>query len=63
LHVHNTDKALPVANRTVHNILLGPFRRFALTLSDQVIGISKHVLEEFAKSKRVPDEKFIILYY
>lgn len=63
LHIHNTDKALPVGNKTVHNILLKPFRQLALILSDQVIGISQHTLEEFAERKNVPDNKFIILYY
>ena len=63
LQVHNTDKALPVGNRRLHNFLLGPFRKLGLLLSDQVIGISKNTLEEFAKSKKVPDKKFIILYY
>lgn len=63
LQVHNTDKALPVGNRILHNLLLEPFRKLGLFYSDQVIGISKHTLEEFAKSKSVPNEKFIILYY
>lgn len=63
LHVHNTDKALPVGNSTLHNLLLGPFRKLALMFSDQVIGISQHTLEDFAKRKNVPDKKFVILYY
>jgi glycosyltransferase involved in cell wall biosynthesis len=63
LHIHNTDKALPVGNRILHNLLLGPFRMLALILSDQVIGISKNTLEDFAGRKNVPDKKFIILYY
>lgn len=63
LQVHNTDKALPVGNRILHKLLLEPFRKLGLHYSDQVIGISKHTLEEFAKSKNVPNEKFIILYY
>jgi glycosyltransferase involved in cell wall biosynthesis len=63
LHVHNTDRALPVGNNVLQKILLGPFRALALHFSDQVIGISKHTLEEFAKSSNVPNEQFIILYY
>lgn len=63
LQIHNTDKALPVGNKTIHDFLLGPFRKLALHFSDLVIGISKNVLEEFAKSKNVPNKKFIILYY
>src|SRR5690349_1118654 len=63
LHIHNTDKALPVSNKILHNLLLGPFRRLALMLSDQIIGISQHTLADFANRKNVPDKKFIILYY
>jgi glycosyltransferase involved in cell wall biosynthesis len=63
LHVHNTDKALPVGNRILHNLLLGPFRQLGLLLTDQVIGISRNTLEEFAGRKNVPDKKFNILYY
>jgi glycosyltransferase involved in cell wall biosynthesis len=63
LHIHNTDKALPIGNKTVHNLLLGPFRLLGLMLSDRVIGISRNTLEEFAKGKNIPDGKFIILYY
>lgn len=63
LHIHNTDKSLPVGNKTLHDLLLGPFRKFAIMLSDQVIGISKNTLEQFAKRRNVPDDKFIILYY
>lgn len=63
LHVHNTDRALPVGNRILHNLLLAPFKQLALLFSDQVIGISKNTLEEFAGRKDVPDQKFIILYY
>lgn len=63
LQIHNTDKALPVGNKTLHNLLLGPFRSLGLIFSDQVIGISKNTIEEFSKTGNVPDKKFIILYY
>ena len=63
LQIHNTDRALPVGNKTLHNFLLGPFRNLGLLFSDQVIGISKNTLEEFSKRSDVPDKKYIILYY
>ena len=63
LHIHNTDKALPVGNKTLHNFLLEPFRKLGLIFSDHVIGISKNTIEEFSKVKNVSDKKFIILYY
>src|SRR5688500_15725269 len=58
LHIHNTDKALPVGNKTLHNFLLSPFRSLALLLTDQVIGISRNTLEEFAKRSPVRGKKF-----
>ena len=63
LHVHNTDKSLPVGSSTLHKILLEPLRQLGLHYSDQIIGISKHTLQEFAKSRDVPNKKFILLYY
>ena len=63
LHIHNTDKALPVGNKTLHNILLRPFRNLALLFSDRVIGISENTLEEFSQTGYVQDKKHIILYY
>ena len=63
LQIHNTDKALPVGNKTLHDLLLGPLRNLGLIFSDQVIGISKNTLEEFSKRDNVPHKKFIILYY
>ena len=63
LHIHNTDRALPVGNRVLHNLLLIPFKALALYFSDRVIGISKDTLEDFAGKKNVPNKKYILLYY
>ena len=57
LHIHNTDRALPVGNRVLHNLLLIPFKALALYFSDRVIGISKDTLEDFAGKKNVPNKK------
>ncbi|MBL7698726.1 MAG: glycosyltransferase [Chitinophagaceae bacterium] len=62
LHVHNTDKALPVGNKTVHNLLLRPFRTIGSYLSDTIIGISKNTLAEFTGSEKI-GKRHAILYY
>ena len=63
LHIHNTDRALPVGNRVLHNLLLTPFKALGLYFSNQVIGISRDTLEDFAGKKNAPNKKFILLYY
>ncbi|HUQ66872.1 MAG TPA: glycosyltransferase [Flavitalea sp.] len=63
LQIHNTDKALPVRNKLLHNFLLNPFRRLGLLFSDQVVGISEITLAEFAKSTKMPNKRFVLLYY
>ncbi len=63
LHVHNTDKALPVGNKTVHNLLLRPLRMLGTYLSDTVIGISRDTLKEFTHSNDFSSKKRTLLYY
>lgn len=63
LHIHNTDKALPVGNKTVHNLLLRPFRRLGTSFSDTVIGISKDTLAQFTHSKDFHSKRRTLLYY
>lgn len=63
LQIHNTDKALPVGNRAVHNLLLGPFKKLGSYFSDTIIGISRHTLFEFTGFNRVRASKDEILYY
>lgn len=62
LHVHNTDKALPVGGRTLSKILLPILHKSALWFSDLVIGISKDTLKEFLPSIK-PRYKTAVLYY
>ena len=63
LQIHNTDRALPVGNKTVHNLLLRPFRWLATHFSDTIIGISKNTLEEFIHTKKLDGRKHALLYY
>lgn len=63
LHVHNTDKALPVGNRYLHQLLLNPFKRLGLYFSDTIVGISKDTLTEFVGVKKLSNPKFRLLYY
>jgi glycosyltransferase EpsF len=63
LHIHNTDKELPVGNRVLKCLLLAPLKRLAFGLSDTIVGISKDTLAEFkgkTKNKRI---QFKVLYY
>lgn len=61
LHIHNTDKALPVANKRLHNFLLKPFYLSGKYFSDVVVGISNNTLEEFVG--QVNKKKHTVLYY
>lgn len=63
LHVHNTDKALPVANASLHKLLLRIFRRSAIYFSDTIIGISTDVLQEFLEKQQLKNKSSVILYY
>lgn len=62
LHIHNTDKALPVGNRFLHQMLLGPFKRLGFYFSDLVVGISKEALVEFTGEKKLKSPKFKVMY-
>lgn len=63
LQIHNTDKALPVGNRLLHQMLLGPFRKLGFYFSDLIVGISKDTLFEFAGAKKLKSPKCKVLYY
>lgn len=63
VHVHNTDKALPVANKFLHYILLKIFYFNCLYFSDLIIGISENTLVEFVGFKRLLLPKYKVLYY
>lgn len=63
VHVHNTDKWLPVGNARVRKWLLGPARWLVMNLADQVIGISKDTLSEFIGKSHNRKIKAKVLYY
>lgn len=60
LHIHNNDKVIPVGSSFLRKILLNPFRRIALAMSDIVVGISQNTVSEFVL-KKSDDQK--VLYY
>jgi glycosyltransferase involved in cell wall biosynthesis len=63
LHIHNTDKALPVGNKILHDLLLSPFKSMAIFLSDRIVGISRDTLNEFVGSSHSARKKETLLYY
>lgn len=63
LHIHNTDKSLPVGNVFVRKLLLEPFRRSALYFSDIVVGVSKHALAEFTGAGKRSGPDNTVLYH
>jgi glycosyltransferase involved in cell wall biosynthesis len=63
LHVHNTDKALPVGNALLHKALLGPFKKLGFYFSSTIVGISKNTLQEFVGKYPVRNKDLKILYY
>jgi glycosyltransferase involved in cell wall biosynthesis len=63
LHIHNTDKALPVGNRLMLKMLLPLFRKLGIHFSDLIVGISKDTLFEFMQNDRFRNKKATILYY
>jgi glycosyltransferase involved in cell wall biosynthesis len=63
LHIHNTDKSLPIGNTRLLTLLLGVFRRSAIYFSDLIIGISKDALKEFMKNQKLKSKSSLVLYY
>jgi glycosyltransferase involved in cell wall biosynthesis len=63
LHVHNTDKALPVGNPLLHKMLLNPFRRLAIHYNDAIVGISSDTLNQFVRDKKAGKKDYRVLYY
>jgi glycosyltransferase involved in cell wall biosynthesis len=63
LHIHNTDKHLPVGNVHLQNLLLRPFRALAIFFTDLVLGISKDSLNSFKDNYGGEIPKFELLYY
>jgi len=63
LHIHNNDKGIPVGNRTLYKVLLPIFRWLGLKLSDVVLGISNHTLNDFKMKYSSGKPEFEVLYY
>jgi len=63
LHIHNNDKGLPVGNRFLHKTLLPVFRWTGIKMSDDILGISEHTLNEFRMRYASPGPNFKVLYY
>lgn len=63
LHIHNTDKGLPIGNEKIQKLLLKPFRRLAIYFSDYIVGISKDTLSEFTYNKAFRNKTSTVLYY
>lgn len=63
LHIHNTDRALPVGNRYLHQLLLEPFKMLGFLLNDTIVGISYDTLSEFVGKSRKARQDFKVLYY
>lgn len=47
VHIHNTDKALPIGNPVLHKLLLPVFRSIVLRYSDVVAGVSSVAVSDF----------------
>jgi glycosyltransferase involved in cell wall biosynthesis len=63
LHIHNTDAALPVGNKLLHNALLKPFRWVGIYFSDIIVGISNDTLQQFLKKTKPGKKQVTVLYY
>jgi glycosyltransferase involved in cell wall biosynthesis len=63
LHIHNNDKGLPVGNRFLYKILTPVFRWTGIKMSDDVLGISEHTLNEFRMGYSRYCPNFKVLYY
>jgi glycosyltransferase EpsF len=63
LHIHNTDKALPVGNSFLHDLLLKPLKKMAIHFSDIIVGISNNTLNDFIKGVNVGKRRKQLLYY
>ena len=63
LHVHNTDKSLPLGSARARRLLLRPLRYAALRMTDKIIGISADTLDEFLAGVKLRKGRSAILYY
>jgi len=63
LHIHNTDKVVPVGNERLQKLLLPFFRKSALHFSDLLVGISNDTLRQFAGPIPLKKPASCVLYY
>jgi glycosyltransferase EpsF len=63
LHVHNTDKSIPVGNPQVQKILRGPLRWLAIRFTDCIVSISKDTQAEFFDGINPRKKTTEVLYY
>lgn len=63
LHVHNTDKSIPVGNLFLQKMLISPLRQLAYIFSDLIVGISVDSLNEFIQKKKPRGIETMVLYY
>jgi len=63
LHVHNTDKGLPIGNALLHRVMVPVLGKLAVVFSDSIIGISEDTLREFVGEKQRANGKNTIVYY
>lgn len=63
LHIHNTDKIVPVRSRWLQKFLVYPLRSLACYFSDTVVGISNDTLDQFVDGKSLFKARSRVLYY
>lgn len=63
LHIHNNDEIIPVGSEVVRKFLLPVFRKICLRFADDVVGISRFVLQHFMKGHKGVQPRQHVLYY
>lgn len=63
LQVHNNDEIIPVGSAALRKLLLPFFRRICLTYANDIVGISRFVLQHFVKGHRGDMPRQHVLYY
>jgi len=63
LHIHNTDRSLPVGSKKLEKILLKPFWYLSMICSDYIIGNSKHTLGKYLSESSFVARSNSVLYY
>lgn len=63
LQIHNNDEIIPVGSETLRKYLLPVFRRICLGFADDIVGISKFVLQHFIQDHIGNSPRQHVLYY